>query len=77
VTAMKKREFYLEFQLSDAVMNTVTKSNLERNGFSDLQVVDPHQGKPRQEPGCWNRSGGQGKILPTLLYNPGLLPTVA
>lgn len=40
VKAMKKRNFYLEFQLSVAVINTMSDRIHRRGmGFSDLQVV--------------------------------------
>lgn len=57
--AMKKRHFYLEFQLSVAVINTMSDRIHRRGmGFSDLQVVGPPERKPRQEPGWQNWGRG-------------------
>lgn len=45
VKAMKKRKFYLEFQLSVAVINTMSDRIHRRGmGFSDLQVVGLRKG---------------------------------
>jgi hypothetical protein len=58
-----------------AVMNTITKSNLERKGFIRVTYPRPvHCGKPRQEPVLRNGSSSHGGVLLTGLLAPhGLL----